>query len=172
MISKPQGGSRHGPARPGTAIAHLKPQLRKSLLFTRTHSFASQRIRNAFASHRNRTESDFPFRKLTHLQTPIFTRLDPVSRFLGFLRLLPYFPMHELTYCTRAGPKYVVAESQSKKSRKKPRNLNTYTQNHPLTYINQIWIHKRGGRGFAAAPPFGDGYWIYIGEWVILCVGV
>ena len=65
-------GGGHGTARPGTAIAHLKPQLRKSLLFTRTHSFASQRIRNAFASHRNRTESDFPFRKLTHLQTPIY----------------------------------------------------------------------------------------------------
>ena len=94
------------------------------------------------------------------------------SKKLGFLRLFPYFPIHELTYCTRAGPKYVVAESQSKKSRKKPRNLNTYTQNHPLTYINPISIRKRGGRGEAAAPPFMDPYLIYIGEWVILCVGV
>ena len=79
----PQGGSRPGPARHGAAIAHLKPQLRKSLLFTRTHSFASQRIRNAFASHRNRTESDFPFRKLTHLQTQIYTHIYICTYMLG-----------------------------------------------------------------------------------------
>ena len=86
------------------------------------------------------------------------------SKKLGFLRLLPYVPMHELTYCTSAGPKYVDAESQSKKSRKKPRSLNTYTQNHPHTYTNPISIPRRGGCGEAAAPPFMDPYLIHIAD--------
>ena len=66
-----------------------------------------------------------------------------VARLLGFLRVLPLFPMPPLTYCKMAGPKYVVSQSRSKKSRKKPKDLNTYTQNHPRTYTNPISIPNR-----------------------------
>ena len=43
-----------------------------------------------------------------------FNRLQLVSELSGFLRRSPYFPMHESTYRTVAGPKYGVAESRSK----------------------------------------------------------
>ena len=66
------------------------------------------------------------------------TRLRLVARFPRFLCALPSFPAPPLTYCKMAGPKCVVSQSRSKKSSNKSNNLNTYTQNHPRTYTNQI----------------------------------
>ena len=82
-----------------------------------------------------------------------FTRVSLVAASLCILCVLPSFPMPPLTYCQMAGLKYVVSQSRSKKSRKQPSNLNTYTQNHPRTYTNPISIPKRGGRRRSRRPP-------------------
>ena len=103
----------------------------------------------------------------------IFTRRCLVGRFLGFLRVLPSFPMPPLTYCKMAGPKYVVSKSQSKKSRNKhktPKHLHTKSPTH----LYESDMNPQKGWAAASPPPtpFGDGYGICISAWVILCAGV
>ena len=49
------------------------------------------------------------------------------------LCVIPSFAMPPLTYCNMAVPKYDVTRSRSKKSRNKPKQLNTYTQKSPYT---------------------------------------
>ena len=69
---------------------------------------------------------------------------------LGLLRISKSFPMPLLTYCKMAGPKYVVAQSRNKKSRKatsKTKSLHTISPTH----FYKSDIHSF--RGWAASSP-------------------
>ena len=96
-----------------------------------------------------------------------------VARLLGFLRVLPSFPMPPLTYCEIAGPKYVVSQSRSKKSRKQTKSFKHLHPKSPTRLYKSDMNPQKGWAAASPSPtPLGDGYGMCISAWVILCVGV